>query len=71
VASARLALCVNAGGVRSGVHVFVTADTVSVVPRCGKVPQVPVSALRVSTAMRRRPDWREERVVIPTALRPL
>jgi hypothetical protein len=47
--------------------------TVSAVPHLGKapVPALRVSASRVSAAMRRRQDWREEQVVAPTGQRPL
>jgi hypothetical protein len=44
--------------------------TVSAVPHW-RAPGLWVSALRVSAAMHCRPDWREEQVVVPTALRPL
>jgi hypothetical protein len=49
--------------------------TVSAVPHWGRVlpvsVSVSVSVLLVPAAMRCRLNWREEQVVVPTALRPL
>jgi hypothetical protein len=59
----------NAGG---GASAFVSLQrlrTVSAVPHLGQALQVP--DLPVPAAMRRRQDWREEQVVVPTGLRPL
>jgi hypothetical protein len=59
----------NAGG---GAPAFASSQrlrTVSAVPHWGQALRVP--ALLAPAAMRRRPDWREEQIAVPTGLRQL
>jgi hypothetical protein len=57
----------NAGGEAPAFVSWQRLRTVSAVPHWGQALQVPV--LLVPAAMRCRPNWREEQVVVPTGLR--